>query len=356
MKAELKTLANESFSEQFEELKRRGLVLDQTQPIKKSNSSLEREIETLKITVAELKGINTLESPNREYSPNRDIKNNREDDNMEEASPAYTRGSSRRIRSPTSTLAPVFDDRNAMFVFGSGGVNARTYYDESDISNLNNFDRVPATEESSDFKPKESSSHQLKEMQTLFAPPQNLDESDYTLLRVFNPIKYPSKPRKKFTSDRIDEIQMNKLKLELSIHKHRNRLEYSKLMRQPPTGPAASARRRINPARRFNSSSSNSVESYTNDGNENISDDQTLRMLVPILDHFAPSSPNHSSGTNQIIVVKPSPSKKSYEETVYMVESRPISRTSGMLQSQQQTSVSKVADLTVEQFNQITEK
>eukprot|EP00597_Dinobryon_sp_UTEXLB2267_P013604 CAMPEP_0170128422 /NCGR_PEP_ID=MMETSP0020_2-20130122/21165_1 /TAXON_ID=98059 /ORGANISM="Dinobryon sp., Strain UTEXLB2267" /LENGTH=766 /DNA_ID=CAMNT_0010362347 /DNA_START=11 /DNA_END=2308 /DNA_ORIENTATION=+ len=327
--------------------------------------------------------MNNQESLNRDYSPYRDMKNIRlvpdsadEDENMEQTSPAYTRGSSHRIRSPTTTLAPVMDERNSMFVFGSGGVSARTYYDESETSNfppLNQFDRA------STDQPKDSSSYKFKEMQALFAPPQNLDESDYTLLRVFNPVKYPSQAKKKLTADKIDEMQMNKLKLELSIHKHRNRLEYSKLMRQQPTVPAASARRRLNPARRLNSSSHDSVESFANDGNGNASDDQTLRMLDPILDHFAPSSPQHASGANQIIVVKPSPifapsspqhasganqiivvkpspTKNSYQETVYMVESRPLSRTSGMLNYSQQTTAPKVADLTVEQFNQITEK
>ena len=350
MKAELRSLAEESFAERYEELKRKN-------PKQNNTAELENEIENLKLTIAELKrGKDGPEIASERLASTTE--------SVARTSKYPDHPSPPKIRSPSTLVSPIMRERNGMFVFGP---------DQSVLRGQG--------------APPEETLNIGNEIQQLFAPPQNLDESDYTLLRVFNPVKYPQ-PRKKLPPEAVEKLEINRLKLDLSILKHKSRLEQNKFFPSDHSRNVSPshANESPRPAQRRLYNSSHDSESSQHQGSSdevalpenNEPFNQTLDMLNPILDHFASTSNSGARTPNQIIVVKPTPFSNTYEERIFVLESRPQSRKESRAddaasppppqqsQPQQQQSSqqfkhqtpqsNRVADLSVEEFNQITEK
>lgn len=363
MKAELKALANESFQEQFEHMKRRGLIIDQHNfpfPAQNELSGYKMEIERLRETIDELRkdNNNNAEIPSSTSSRKFSAHGPRADETLDFTT---KRAHSPRIRSPSSEINDILNDRNGMFVIGPAspqGSNQRVSLENNSEDPATTWEKAAAN----------------KELQELFAPPQNLDESDYTILRVFNPVKYSSQP-KQMTAEEVERQLVNKLKVDQAIYKHRHRMELSKLLKQARPAIARSKGQSPRGNHRLHLEPSVYQDEETNghnlersqDSQENESD--VLRIINPVLDHFAPPLTD-SSGPNQVIYVRPaSPQKKTYEETIYLVESRPASGSDGRLsrlstpfkasydkQSMAQPQTLKVSDMTIDQFQLMTDK
>jgi hypothetical protein len=323
----------------------------------------EREIEFLKAAMEELKRERrnsgdesprekTIDFMQWENNSSRNYNFSNSSEKQMEKENTIAPQSPLRFRSPSSSVAQSMKEINGIFI-GGPTVNSSHSKEDKAIDETVNFIS--------------------EDIRNLFAPPQNLDESDYTLLRVFNPVKYPQ-PKKKLPLARLEELQINKLKLELSMHKHKHRIENNKnkgrmISKTQQQQQQQFVENEISPRQNFRR------------GNQSYHDNQSshhgfaeppiiarshqsnqVDALDPVLDHFAPSAPTspRQKNMNQIIVVKPSPYNNVYEETVFMVESRPSSRLAPdatvQPQSQDQRPQTRVADLTLDEFQQITDK
>ena len=323
----------------------------------------EREIEVLKRAVEELtrvRGSGDDDSPRQKTAEfvhwgnisnfNNNL-NSSNDKPLENEDNTMALNSPSRVRSPASSVVQSMKEMNGMFVFGPT-VNIGSH------SNSQSNEDNKAVDEQVNFI--------SEDIRNLFSSPKNLDESDYTLLRVFNPVKYPQ-PKKKLPMAKMEELQMNKLKLELSIYKHKHRIKnnnkgrvVSKHEQLPVEISPRRNFRRGNQSYHDYDSSHHGFEEPTSLSRSQQSNQ--VELLDPVLDNFAPSAPAspRQKNMNRVVLVKPSPYGNVYEEAMLMVESRPPSRKADdatiQPQSQDQRPQTRVADLTLDEFQQITEK